>query len=375
MISEKIGELEFRAKICRMISRTACAIAMLILSNAVNAQIGVSGKSIRGQSRVTCTNMELEKQIPCSDSQMFSYEGSMLVQSAFNDMDFDELDKLYEQWCTGKDRFPDGLWKLSRYGDGLAANFSSWNKWSKDLETIKRWQNLHPKSEAAQYVEAVYWREYAWKARGSGYASSVSKEGWEIFRERLHKSEDIIDALRKVPFRCPAPYPLTLSLLNDRGATEEEFLAVYTEGTSRFPEYHNIYFSMATHYEPRWGGSVEKYDAFAKRAAEQTKKFEGMGMYARIYWLVDNKYEIPFHEQSPQPPEWKKLHAGYEDLMRRYPSSMHNLGKYAGVACRTRDSKLYRELRSKIVGYEYSADMVDSIDVCDRRHQWNSVTN
>jgi len=96
-------------------------------------------------------------------------------------------------------------------------------------------------------------------------------------------------------------------------------------------------------------------------------------MYARLYWLVDTRRGgIPFVDDPVQPPQWSKLHAGYEDLMRLYPSSMHNLGKYAGVACRSSDGALYRSLRSRIAGYEGSAEMLDPIDVCDRRHKWTS---
>lgn len=371
MFLTKTGNLRFPCLVCQMIWKAACTIIACILCSTAHAQVGISAPPMPGKNLVTCTNMELMKQVPCSDSEMFFHEGSALVQRAINAKDFDQLDKLYEQWCTGNDRFPDGRWKLSQYGNGLSENFSAWNTWVKDLATIKMWEKIRPKSEAAQYAEAIYWRMYAWKARGSGYASSVSKEGWEIFRERLTKSKDILDTLRTTPPQCPAPYPLTLSVLTDLGASEEQLLSVYSEGTRRFPEYHNIYFSMATHYQPKWGGSVEKYDAFAKRAANQTKKFEGMGMYARLYWLVDYESGIPFYEHTAQPPEWKNLHEGYEDLMRKYPSSMHNLGKYADVVCRTSDSKLYRELRSKIDGYEQSVEMVDSVDVCDKRHLWN----
>jgi Domain of unknown function (DUF4034) len=355
-----------------MIWGTACTITMVLLYSTAHAQIGISAPPMPGKNLVTCTNMELMKQVPCSDSEMFFHEGSALVQRAINARDFAQLDKLYEQWCTGNDRFPDGRWKLSQYGDGLSQNFSAWNTWVKDLNAIQMWRKAHPKSEAALYAEAVYWHAYAWKARGSGYAASVSKEGWELYRERLTQSKAILAMLEAVNSRCPAHYPLRLSVMTELGASENQLLAVYSDGTRRFPEYHNIYFAMATHYQPKWGGSVKQYDAFANQVAQQTKSFEGMGMYARIYWLVDRESGIPFSERLSQPPEWKKLQAGYEDLMRKYPSSMHNLVKYAGVACRTSDSKLYRELRSKIVGYEQSADMVDSVDVCDKRHQWTS---
>lgn len=346
------------------------ALIIFVFQSTSTAQIAVSAPAMVGQDRVTCRNIELMKQIPCPDSELFFHQGKALVQRAFNAIDYDRLDTLYEQWCTGSERFPDGRWKLSQYGDGLSDNFSAWKKWSKDLDTIKEWQKTHPKSEAAKYAEAIYWRSYAWSARGSGYSSTVSKEGWELFYERLNKAKEILGTLIKSPPVCPAPYPLALSLLTELGATESQLRDIYIEGTSRFPEYHNIYFSMSKHYQPKWGGSIEKYDTFAKQVAEQTKKFEGMGMYARLYWLVDSTDGIPFYENSGSPPEWNKLHTGYEDLIRKYPSSMHNLGKYTDVVCRTSESKLYRELRTKINGYEPTAEMVDPIDVCDKRHQW-----
>ena len=127
---------------------------------------------------------------------------------------------------------------------------------------------------------------------------------------------------------------------------------------------------MAKHYQPKWGGSAAQYENFANRAAEHTKDFEGMGMYARVYWLVDHNGGIPFTNDGRQAPSWRKLKAGYEDLIRLYPSSIHNLGKFAGVACRSSEGDLYRSLRTRIAGYEHSAEMVDPVDVCDRRHQW-----
>jgi len=353
-----------------MLARIACVFTAALWCAAAQAQIGSASVPMMGPPLVTCTNLELMKQVPCPDSALFFHAGRGLVQQAYNAADFKALDDLYDQWCTGKDRFPDGRWKLSQYGDAFADNFSAWNTWSKDLKTIQAWQQARPDSKAAPYAEAVYWRAYAWKARGAGYAGTVSKEGWELFRERLAKAKEILTKLHASGAQCAAPYPLTLGLLTEMGASEAELTAVFERGVHDYPEYHNIYFAMARHYEPKWGGSVEQYERFAGKVAERTKDFEGMGMYARLYWLVDTRHGIPFANDATQPPYWTRLHAGYEDLMRLYPSSMHNLGKYAGVACRTTDGALYRGLRSKIAGYEQGAEMLDPVDVCDRRHNW-----
>lgn len=354
----------------RLLRLIACLAGLAVSCAPGHAQIGHTPPLMAGPPDVTCTNMELMKQVPCPDSTLFFREGQALVQQAYYAKNFQEMDELYERWCTGKDRFPDGRWKLSQYGVGLEVSFEAWNAWNKDLETIRSWQKARPHSTAALYAEAVYWRAYAWKARGGGYAGTVSAEGWELFRERLAKARQALTTLHERGARCAAPYALTLGVLTDLGAPEQMLTAVFDEAVREHREYHNIYFAMARHYEPRWGGSVEQYERFASEVAEQTRSFEGMGLYARLYWLVDSRRNMPFTNEPGRAPYWGKLKAGYEDLMRLYPSSMHNLGKYAGVACRSDESELYRKLRSHIAGYEHGAEMLDPVDVCDRRHKW-----
>jgi len=365
---------KINANPCMLLTRTIFAISTAITANLATASVLVMTDPSQDYASV-CANAESMKQIPCPDSELFRSEGERPVQWAFGETDFKRLDALYTQWCTGKDRFPDGRWKLAEYESGLASIFPYNKNWGKDLSTIKAWQKSNPKSEAAMYAEASYWRQYAWEARGTGMSSTISKEGWELFKERLEKSINTLTRLNIQSSSCPAPYALTIKVLTDMGATDKQLSAVYSEGARRFPEYHNIYFSMARHYEPKWGGSIAQYEAFASEVAEHTKAFEGMGMYARLYWLVDNRYDIPFSPQLSTPPRWNKLHVGYEDLMHRYPSSLHNLIQYTNVVCRSNDSQLYKQLREKLVNYENITDsMYDPIDVCDRRHGWKPKT-
>lgn len=349
----------------------ACAgMLWLATSSAALAQVGVSAPPVPGPPGALCTNVELMRQVPCPDTELPFLEARAPIQRAYNAKDFRQLDALYDQWCTGKDRFPDGRWKLSEYPEAFTQTFSAWNTWTKDLATLQEWRKQKPDSEAAAYAEAIYWRTYAWKSRGSGYANTVSKEGWELFGERLAKARDALAASRAQGHRCPAPYAFDLFLMKEMGATESEVRAAYETAARKFSEYHNIHFAMSRVYEPKWGGSAEKFERFATEAAERTKSFEGMGMYARLYWTVDRRRDLPFLNKPGEAPHWKKLKAGYDDLMKRYPSSIHNLGKYAGVACRSDDSALYRSLRSKLDGHEHGAEMLEPVDVCDRRHQW-----
>jgi hypothetical protein len=351
------------------------ALVMVLACAPATAQIGVM-HAAPGQplADTTCINLQTNQPVPCPEKQQFE-DAEFLVQRLYNESNFKELDALFDKWCAGKDRFPDGRWKLSSFGDAIYNNLSAWRNWDVDLKKIQKWRAQSPSSVAAWYAEAVFWRAYAWQARGTGYASSVSKEGWEIFGERLDKARKIVeDNIGNDP-KCPAAYPLWLNLMLERSVPEKVERAVFDRAQRQFPEYHQIYFAMARRYEPKWGGSPVAYERFASEAAQLSKLFEGAGMYARIYWLVDYDGGLPFRSDPLVPPTWTKLKLAYEDLMKRYPGSLHNLGKYTGVVCRTTDSNLYKSLRPRLAGYENGLEFVDPVEICDRRHGYRRPGN
>lgn len=109
----------------------------------------------------------------------------------------------------------------------------------------------------------------------------------------------------------------------------------------------------------------------------QSSASEGVGLYARLYQLVDYQDGgLPFPGDADGPPDWETLKSRYESLMRRYPSSMGIVADFASVACRSPDSLLYRSLRSRIVGNEKDAYRSTGgnfqVDICDRRHHWQA---
>ena len=370
MSKEKMHKVITKVVSNSRLSSILYALMLGFQSTMVVAEIMVTVNPVPGRDGQVCVDTETHLEVTCNDTYLFEKEGWTPVMYAFNFSHYDRLEDLYSQWCSGRDRFPDGTWKLSRFGDSLYRNFSGLDMWPKVFKQIKEWQQSNKDSTAALYAEAIYWRAYAWKARGGGYAKDVPKEGWELFHERLNKAKDILSEIKEYETGCPAFYPLTISVLTELGSSEKELQEVYSEGVGLYPEYHNIYFSMAKHYQPRWGGSLAEYEHFAINAAEKTRGFEGMGMYARLFWLVDNRNGYPFYAQSQDPPDWKMLRMGYDDLMQKYPLSIHNLIQYTNVACRSEDSELYRKLRSRIDGYSIGSRWVDSVDACDLRHKW-----
>lgn len=318
---------------------------------------------------LTCTASLLEEGLRCSDYVMMD-NLSIETGDWFLVDDFERLDKEYYKLCQGTDRFPDGSWHLLYFTYGLYNHFSQTRKPQIVLSQIQAWQKFNPKSMAALYAEAIYWRARSWAM--TSHKKHPSTEKGVVSGTPRQMALNIIESIGESKFDCPAWHALLIDILVDMHADEKIIRETYKRSAEKYPEYHDIHFSMARKYAPDMGGTPEAYQEFAVEAARLTASFEGMGMYARIFWQQDFTGGIPFSNNPLSPPYWEQLRKGYDDLIKRYPLSMNLSGKYADIACRAGDKKLYHQFRKRIDGAEWLAPMFYSVDVCDLRHGWES---
>jgi len=94
-----------------------------------------------------------------------------------------------------KERFPGGDWKLYRFYQGLAkpegGNDDSDATWQHHVKALANWLKASPHSTAAHIALAEGYSDYAWNARGTGYADTVTDRGWKEFYERLARAASV----------------------------------------------------------------------------------------------------------------------------------------------------------------------------------------
>jgi hypothetical protein len=279
------------------------------------------------------------------------------------------LDEMFARLASPAERLNDGRWRLAAIPSGLANHFQAHKQWDHMLWQIGEWREKNPQSAAVDIVEAMILREWAWSARGSGYARSVSEEGWKLFTERLRRAEDI---LLRSKDRCagnPLWYDEYLSVALGLGWNEAEFRALYRASVSRFPEYQPFYFTMVSYLSPQWHGSVEAIDEYVTEVVKQTQAKQGKIMYARLYWAFAGGAGEDFELFEESGANWADMKAGFEQLLKAYPESLWNLNNFASFSCRARDADTYRKLRKQIGDRPYGDAWPDnlSIEVCDER--------
>src|SRR5262245_53199083 len=151
---------------------------------------------------------------------------------------FADLDKMAEEVLRTKARFPGGDWKLYRFfgavgrlrgGIGDLSNHSitrstnanaqpvsggpdvsSDSTWEAHIALLRSWRQERPKSVAAAIALGDALIGYAWKARGSGYADTVTAEGRRLFKERLHDAEVVLTDGKRLSAKNPHWYCLEL---------------------------------------------------------------------------------------------------------------------------------------------------------------------
>lgn len=270
------------------------------------------------------------------------------VDSEFGAGQFALLNQEEKKFRTKQSRFPDGRWKLTFFYGGLGGPKMTGNDavWERSLRLADEWIQATPAEPAPYLAKANILIQYAWDARGTGYANTVTPEGWKLFNQRIAEAEKVLTLAPRIAQSDPYWFIEMETVAIAQGWPDEEFTKLYREAIKEAPTYEWIYFTAANYYLPRWYGSKEKLRQFVENAVQATQKYEGKTMYARIYW--DELWALRDKTFAPGYANWSDMRQGFEDMMTQYPKSRWNLNAFAYYACLADDWPTTKKLIKQI---------------------------
>lgn len=134
-------------------------------------------------------------------------------------------------------------------------------------------------------VEGDYWMAQAWKARGSGWAKTVTDEGWKGFYDGLAKARASLTSAWKMLPDYPEAAAKMIRVAMGEGDQQKETPQVWF---GRAIQAQADYLAAYNRYEyqllPRWGGSHEAMLNFGSECLA-TKRFDTAIPY-RYYVIV-----------------------------------------------------------------------------------------
>jgi hypothetical protein len=221
----------------------------------------------------------------------------------------------------------------------------------------------------ADLAEAVLLSEWAYAARGTGTADSVSGQSMAVFAYRIEMAAAALLELQGTASQNPLWYTLSLDVGLSQAKDKEQLREIFDLGVKNAPHYRPLYRHMLRVLMPRWLGSYEEVDGFINAIYGQTAPTRGYEPYAELYStyaLMEGDHLDLFRDT---PAFWSGMRTGYLGLIKRHPASDIVLNSFANFACRAGDKDEYKRLRGA-VGKRFSSTAWSgkySLDACDRQ--------
>lgn len=175
-----------------------------------------------------------------------------------------DLDAVYAHMAKTPDRLPD-------FYARLGAGESGKKEYERALGGLERWLKASPQSVPARLALAQLYVNYAWYARGSGWADSVTEEGRKAMQERLDKAKTLLQEAADLGARDPHLASVRLSVLLGSGGDGATARKVAAEGLALAPtDPAGLRASMVMFLLPRWHGEPGEAGRYLREESRRT---------------------------------------------------------------------------------------------------------
>ncbi len=247
--------------------------------------------------------------------------------------DFPGLDAMARDFRKSQASFATGGWKLNYFYQVLSevGDEAPEKDWEVRLALLRRWFEADTESITARVAMARALVNYAWHARGNGWASDVKSDAWPLVAERITEAGRILDAARDLPEKCPGWYCAWMMKAMLAGDDRQRYGELFAEGVHNFPACSSLYVLKVWYLQERWYGTPGEWQAFAKQSADSLGGENGDALYAQIVWYVHSgrTYGDPIGETGI---EWPRARRGFEALRRRYPDSLMLMSEFCSIS-------------------------------------------
>jgi hypothetical protein len=264
---------------------------------------------------------------------------------------FDEIDAIADTVRAGKTRFSGGAWKLQKLYRGLRepsnGRKASEAVWQLHIGRLTKWVERKPESITARVGLADAYTEYAWHARGTGFADTVTEEGWKLMADRVATAKTVLEEAKQLKAKCPHWYEVMQTVALGQSWEMDEYNKVFEEAVAFEPAYHYFYGDKAQYLLPRWHGEPGDWEHFADDISRRLGGKLGSIMYFEIAMDVSDCYkDRTFFTETKI--SWPKLKQGFADLEETHGVSIRLLNEFCRIAGQSGEKAYTKALLTRI---------------------------
>jgi len=287
---------------------------------------------------------EVKTNVETADNAVRNFR--MHVLDLFYQEEYSELESIASRLQSQQTRFRGGAWQLHDFyslvsyaGSPTATDA----EWQAQIAKLAQWEKSFPESPVPRVAMALTYLGFAWKARGSGYANSVTAEGWELYRQRAQSARQVLEDAAKMGVNCPEWYLTMHGVALAQGWTRSQVDTLVDAALAHEPGYYYIATAHANYLLPKWHGKAGETEQFAEQVANRTGGDEGNIEYFQIAFSINccNGAQAPALT-------WSRVKQGFVALDRQYGINNRQLNAMAFLALRAGDKEAAQALFQRI---------------------------
>lgn len=282
---------------------------------------------------------------------------------------FDELDQLAEGYRTQATRMPGGDWTLHVFYTALNGPHASDTTMPDHLAHLERWIKARPQSVTAVVAYAGSLTRWAWQARGTGQAETVTLDGWMTFGVRLAMAKKALDAVPGAAARTvrdPQWYAAYMTVALGLDWKNDQMKALFDQASAAYPRYFYLYKQYASYLLPKWEGKPGDAAFFARSAADSLPGSEGDMLYYQIGTTLLSRSNGGFQHRTL---DWQRLQRGHAALVATYGDTRRIENEFGLMAYREKDAAVAQQ-QFAVIGDKWSKSVWRDRIYFDRARDW-----
>ena len=276
------------------------------------------GPQLLATARAVQRNLAGQKLLPLqfvrsdTNEQQFRVQGRASILR--RDKDYDGIEAAARELQTSGQTDAVGQPALQTFFEGLSEIYQEKDAPAVE-QLIQTWRTARPDSVLARLAEIEFFTDAAGRARGNGYADSITPAMSQSMNEALARAAQGIDELPASALELPMTYVALARWGHLSGAGRPFLDAVYREGNAKFPTYQPLLRARINSLLPRWYGAEGELMQLLQERADAIGGADGDIDYALGFARV-RRYE------GDLPHDNARFWRGLEALRQRFPDSV-----------------------------------------------------
>ncbi|MDB5293398.1 MAG: hypothetical protein JWL69_4639 [Phycisphaerales bacterium] len=210
-----------------------------------------------------------------------------------------------------------------------------------EFDREKEFNLLYPALEKAYsgtfeplVLKGSFYVDFAWDARGGGWANDVTDDGWKLFTKRLAIAEQTLTKAWDMNQSDPRAATIMITVAMGTSAQRPQMEQWFNRAMKADPDNFAACEAKLTYLDPRWQGSLKDLDAFS-RECRDTHNY--IGRIALMY--VRAQRTIAWVSPSPvdylgDPHVFDDIRKVFEEYQATRTPDSDDMAMYAGLtAC------------------------------------------